>query len=230
MYCIKCGAHLADSEKKCPLCETVVYHPDLVREDVPPLYPKGKAPKRASARTYLCGAVAILLFIPLIVTFLSDFLTDGRLDWFGYVGGGLIISYLIFILPFWFKRPNPVIFVPCDFAACALFLLYVNLVTEGGWFLTLALPVSLVAALIACTLATLLRYLRGGKLYVIGGSMMALGALVLMIELLMDYTFQMHFTGWSLYPFVTLFLVGGLVVYIAASRPLRERLEKVLFF
>ena len=29
MYCIKCGVKLADTEKKCPLCGTVVYHPEF---------------------------------------------------------------------------------------------------------------------------------------------------------------------------------------------------------
>ena len=29
MYCIKCGVELADTEKQCPLCGTLVYHPEL---------------------------------------------------------------------------------------------------------------------------------------------------------------------------------------------------------
>lgn len=29
MYCIKCGVKLADSEKKCPLCNTIVCHPEF---------------------------------------------------------------------------------------------------------------------------------------------------------------------------------------------------------
>ena len=30
MYCVKCGVELADSEKKCPLCGTPVFHPDIL--------------------------------------------------------------------------------------------------------------------------------------------------------------------------------------------------------
>ena len=33
MYCIKCGAKLESSEKICPLCETKVYHPDILIEE-----------------------------------------------------------------------------------------------------------------------------------------------------------------------------------------------------
>ena len=29
MYCVKCGVELAESERKCPLCKTPVYYPDL---------------------------------------------------------------------------------------------------------------------------------------------------------------------------------------------------------
>ena len=34
------------------------------------------------------------------------------------------------------QRPNPVIFVPADFVAIGLYLLYINFATGGHWFLT----------------------------------------------------------------------------------------------
>ena len=37
MYCVRCGVKLADTEEKCPLCGTTVYHPDIRREEVFPL-------------------------------------------------------------------------------------------------------------------------------------------------------------------------------------------------
>ena len=37
MYCIQCGVKLADTEKQCPLCGTVVFHPDLPRPEAEPL-------------------------------------------------------------------------------------------------------------------------------------------------------------------------------------------------
>ena len=39
MYCVKCGVELADTENKCPLCGTSVYHPDIVRDKAEPTYP-----------------------------------------------------------------------------------------------------------------------------------------------------------------------------------------------
>ena len=111
MYCVKCGVKLADTEKKCPLCETVAYHPDIKRDHAEELYPKGKMPKPESGREVLCGVILILFMIPIAITFFSDILYDGELDWFGYVAGGLAIAYLTFAFPMWFQRPNPVILV-----------------------------------------------------------------------------------------------------------------------
>ena len=230
MYCVNCGVKLADTEKKCPLCETAVYHPDLARGKAEALFPEDKMPKRGSLRALLCGAVIILFMIPMVTTLLSDVRRDGELDWFGYVAGGLLLAYIVLALPLWFKKPNPVIFVPCDFAAAALYLLYVSIATGGGWYLTFALPIVGGSAIIACTFVTLTHYLKRGKLYVLGGSVMALGVLTVVIELLIDLTFTLPFIGWSLYPLISMLLVGGLLIYLAISGTAREWLERLLFF
>ena len=120
MYCIKCGVKLADTEKKCPLCETVVYHPDLEQIVERPLYPNNKMPHSSSGAKALNGVVMILFFIPLLTSFFADILHDGSMGWFGYVAGALAVFYVAFALPLWFKKPNPVIFVPCNFITAAL--------------------------------------------------------------------------------------------------------------
>ena len=130
MYCIKCGVELADSEKKCPLCNTLVCHPDFKQPQKTGLYPDNKMPMAHSGAKALGGVIIILFLVPLILSFFSDLQKNGRLDWFGYVAGALVVGYVMFALPLWFKKPNPVIFVPCTFAATALYLLYINLITN----------------------------------------------------------------------------------------------------
>lgn len=230
MYCIKCGVKLADSEKKCPLCCTAVCHPDFDTSGAVPLYPLNKIPKSNSRSKVLCGAIIIMFLIPLIVCFFSDLQGDGRLNWFGYVTGALILSYTVFALPLWFKKPNPVIFMPCNFAAAILYLLYINLVTGGDWFLSFAFPVAGGLCLICCTLITLMYYLHTGKLYIIGGAFILLGGLMLLIEFLADITFHLSFIGWSIYPMVVLILFGGLLIYFAINGNAREAMERKLFF
>lgn len=230
MYCIECGVKLGDTEKKCPLCNTAVCHLDYVNRHGKALYPSNKMPQRSSGSKALNGAIIILFLIPLFVCFAADLLFDRRLEWFGYVAGALVLSYIAFALPMWFQKPNPVIFVPCNFAATALYLLYINLATGGTWFLSFALPVTGGLCLITCTVVTLLYYLRKGKLYILGGALMALGAFMLLIEFLMGVTFQLRFIGWSIYPLCVLLSFGSLLIYLAINSAARETLERKLFF
>ncbi len=230
MYCIKCGVKLAKTEKKCPLCNTVVCHPDFEQTAEGALYPSNKMPKRSSGKKALNGAIIILFLIPVVVCFFADLLLDGAINWFGYVFGALALTYIAFALPLWFKKPNPVIFVPCNFVAIGLYLLYINLEAGGKWFLSFALPVTFGLCLITCAVVTLFYYLKRGRLYVLGGAFMALGAFMMLIEFLLVITFSLKFIGWSVYPLVVLLLLGGLLIFLAINKAAREILERKLFF
>lgn len=230
MYCVNCGVKLADTEKKCPLCNTVVYHPDIKQKDAPPLYPPDKMPKASKSPKSLNGVLLILFFIPMLISFVSDWQSDGSLSWFGFVAGGLILGYIAFILPLWFRKPNPVIFVSCNFVAITLYLLYIDLATDGGWFLSFAFPVTFGFCSIICTIVTLLYYLRKGKLYIWGGAFIAVGAFMPLIEWLLDITFGFNFIGWSIYPMIACVLLGAVMIYLAINRTAREFVERRLFF
>lgn len=230
MFCVNCGVRLADTEKKCPLCDTVVYHPDLKREDTRPLYPPNKVPRAKPKSKVFNGAVIILFLIPMLVSLISDWQPDGVLSWFGFVAGALVLGYVVFALPLWFQKPNPVVFVPCYFVAAAIYLLYINSATKGDWFFRFALPVTGGLCVITCTVVTLLHYLQKGRLYIWGGAFIAMGAFVLLIELLLGITFHVNFVGWSVYPLIVLVLLGGVLIYLAINRTAREMMERKLFF
>jgi len=229
VYCVNCGVKLADTEKECPLCRTVVFHPALQQEDVRPLYPKDRKPKMPPNSRVFNGVVLILFLIHMLVCFLSDIRTDGVLNWFGFVCGALVLGYIAFALPFWFRRPNPVIFVPCTFAATVLYLLYIDLYTNGGWFLRFAFPVVGVLGVIVCAVVTLMYYLRRGYLYILGGGLIALGAWILLNEFLLMITFSLRFIGWSIYPLIVLTLLGGALIYLAIDDSARKAMERKLF-
>ena len=141
-----------------------------------------------------------------------------------------MVAYVAFALPLWFKKPNPVIFVPCTFVAIGLYLLYINLATGGNWFMHFAFPIVGGMGLILCAVVTLLYYIRRGRLYILGGAFMALGVFVMLIEFLMGITFHLQFVGWSIYPLVVLVLLGGLLIYFAINDSAREIMERKLFF
>lgn len=230
MYCIKCGVKLAQSEEKCPLCGTVVYHPDIKADFSPPLYPKNKVPKPKPNSKVVCGALLIMFLIPIFITLFADKQRDGVFNWSGYVVGALLLGYIAIALPFWFRRPNPVIFVPCDFAAVTLYLLYINLAMGGDWFLSFAFPIMGGIGLITTAVVTLVYYLRRGLLYIFGGAFILLGAFMPLVEFLLGITFGLAFIGWCVYPFVACFFLGGMLIYLAINESAREAMERKLFF
>lgn len=229
MYCINCGVKLGDTEQVCPLCGTDPLNPNMERKHIRPLYPENRYPGIRPRIGAVNGTILALFLLPLLITFLVDWRVDGKLNWFGFAAGGLLLAYAVFALPIWFRDPNPVIFVPCDFAAAALYLLYIDLITGGGWFLSFAFPVTCVFALIVTSVIALRRYLRKGSLYIFGGAFMALGGTMLLIEYLLDITFGRAFVGWSIYPLAVLILLGGLLIYLAIDRSAREVMERKLF-
>ena len=230
MYCVNCGVKLESSEDICPLCGTEVYHPNFCIDRDRQLYPKGRMPEIKHHSATFNGAVIIMFLIPIVVSFLADFHFDREIKWFGYVLGALVMGYTAFALPLWFKSPNPVIFTPCLFAESIGYLLYINCITDGDWFLSFAFPVAGGFGIIATTVVTLLYYLKKGKLYIWGGAFILTGGFIVMIEFFMSITFDKKFLGWSLYPLAVLVLLGGLLLYLAINKSAREVMERKLFF
>ena len=230
MYCINCGVKLADTEKRCPLCGTVVFHPELNRPEAEPLYPQDQVPVPKVNSRIANVIVTAAFLLPILITLLCDLQMNGGVTWSGFVIGALRAGYVILVLPTWFRKPNPVIFVPCGFVAVGLYLLYISLATGGHWFLSFGFPVTGAVGLIVTTVVTLLRYVRRGRLYVFGGAAIALGAFMPVMELLMNLTFHFQkFKWWSLYPMIPLVLLGGVLIFLAAYRPARESMERKFF-
>ena len=230
MYCINCGVKLADTEKRCPLCGTVVFHPELNRPEAEPLYPQDQVPVPKVNSRIANVIVTAAFLLPILITLLCDLQMNGGVTWSGFVIGALVVGYVILVLPTWFRKPNPVIFVPCGFLAVGLYLLYISLASGGPWFLSFAFPVVGAVGLIVTTVVTLLRYVRRGRLYVFGGAAIALGAFMPVMELLMNLTFHFQkFKWWSLYPMIPLVLLGGVLIFLAAYRPARESMERKFF-
>ena len=230
MYCISCGVKLADSEKKCPLCGLEVYHPKLQRTVAEGAYPAHQYPQKEVSPWGIRMLVLTAFLLPLLIVVLCDLPVHKQITWSGYVIGALVLLYTVAILPLWFKAPNPVIFVPIDFAVVGTYLLYINYAVQGRWFLSFAFPLTGFFALLITAIITLNRYVRRGRLYIYGGASIALGLFLPIIELLMYITFdRVSFTYWSFYPMGTMVLFGLFLIFLGICRPAREVMERKFF-
>ena len=231
MYCINCGIELSDGQKICPICQTRVYHPDLKKSDALPTYPRRAFKSEEINIKGLLFVVTILHLIPIIFSIIFDLNLNGRIDWTGYVVGAVLLIYVTAVLPMWFKNPNPVIFTPCSLLTMVVFLWYINFTVEGGWFWTLAFPISLMFSGIVITMVTLLRYIKRHRLYIFGGGFIATGIAITFIEFFIHLTYEIQHDGfiWSLYPLVFLAIIGLTLIVIEIVKPFKESLKKVFF-
>ena len=53
---------------------------------------------------------------------------------------------------------------------------------------------------------------------------------VLTVELFMVSHFDVTFKGWSIYPLISLVVLGGLLIFLAINGIAREKLERRIFF
>ena len=138
MYCIHCGVELSDSETVCPLCGTRVFHPDLPRQQgEPPFPPEPSAHPEEVNRSGALFILTMLAVLPIVICILCDWSLNGTIVWSGFASGGVLLLYILAVLPLWFKRPDPVVFVPVDFAAIGVYLLYIDLasVQKGSYII-----------------------------------------------------------------------------------------------
>lgn len=230
MYCINCGVKLGDTEKECPLCGIRVFHPELDRKEAEPLYPPHRYPAPQVSSRAAQIVVTTFFLMAVLITIVIDLQVNRAVTWSGFVLGAVLVAYVTVVLPFWFRKPYPVVFVPCSFVAVGLYLLYINFATGGSWFLSFAFPVTLTVGLIVTAEVTLLRYLKKGRLYIVGGTFIAFGAFMPLLEYLIYSAFDRpRFVWWSLYPLIVLALLGGMLIFLAICRPARETMERKFF-
>lgn len=231
MYCVKCGVELGDNEELCPLCKTPVYHP-IVKQ----LKTEHKYPAYVSAGSESFSKLGIMFIITfafaicLLVCAVCDISINDGVTWSGYAVGAMILFYVAFVLPAWFVRPSPAIFVPVSFAACALYLCYVCYAVKGNWYLGFALPVILAVCGILTPVTVLRHYVKRGALYVYGGAFIAASVFCVFLEILIIVNFGLpQKLVWSYYPFIVFFLFGMFLILTAICRPLRESLKRKFF-
>ena len=230
MFCIKCGVELTDGQSICPVCGTKVYHPDVPIKDAPPTYPKKDFESEEFNRKGILFVVTIVSLLIAVLAVMFDVSLNDSATWSGYVAGGLGVFYFCVILPLWFKRITPAIFVPVGFVSILLYLLYIDLHTGGNWFLSFAFPVVGSFGLILTAMATVCHYVRRGWLYTIGGGFIALGGWTLLIELFIHLTFELPgHVIWSPFPCATLAVFGIMLIVIAIVKPLKDLLKRVFY-
>lgn len=230
MYCVKCGVRLRPGVQACPLCGTPVWNPDGdagdTRDNYPDTLPRHHREPNLSALFF----VTVLFALTIAVETAICLKLYGEMRWSGFVAGGVALLYVIAVLPFWFRAPKAVIFVPADHAAAALYVLYICLETGGHWYLSFALPLIGASCLLCAAMICLLKYVGRGRAFIFGGFFLLLGGLMVLIEFLQHVTFGTEMFRWSLFPLAGLGTIGLLLLLAGFIQPMRQALRRRFFF
>jgi len=231
MYCVYCGVKLQDGAKACPLCRTPVPEVYMQPRENPSSY-SDRLPEEE--RKHGLVLAIFLVTMGIIAVCLGCLIyclrTWHEASWSGYVlmTSGLIWVTLLF--PLLFRRYRPMIFLPVDFACVAAFLLYICVKNGGNWFLSFAFPVTGIACLLTLMGVAIFRYIRQGRLRLLGLFFMLIGTSFMLIEFFQHITFGTPMFVWSLYC-VCAFGALGLFLFVATLiPPLHAHLRKTFFF
>ena len=226
MFCVKCGVELAESENKCPLCNTPVYYPESARGELK--FPEFKNEREPINARGLSFVISFFAAIAAVICVICNITVTNELSWSIYAVAALGLAYVIFVLPSWFRQPSVAVFVPIDFLAAALFVLVLALKLKADWYFSFALPIIAFFALVISAIVILSYYLRQGYLYIWGGALVLFGVFMPVLEYLLHLNFAIRGGfHWCFYPFAALVLLGIMLIVIAIVKPFRESLRKI---
>ena len=99
-YCVNCGVKLAKSEKKCPLCNTKIINPNIVKEEYVPAY-ASQIEKFNSINIKFIAKLSITVFLLLAaITMLCDLIITKSISWSLYVLFAIVYIITHFIFAF----------------------------------------------------------------------------------------------------------------------------------
>ncbi len=233
-YCVHCGVELADSEEKCPLCFTPVCDPSRTKKSGEvPLYPEKTEffPSRINRR-FLSFLFSLALLIPFGVVIVIDLLTGpGKITWSLYVLGAEICLWTVFVFPVLCPGIPAYVYILLDYGSACLYLLLIETAAEkSGWFVPLALPLTLSACAATLICAFILQRKKSGTIGKLGWICFTVSFLVTGVDVLIKHYVSSSFVpGWSLCAAAPLLVFSILLIIISKSARVNEWIKKNLF-
>jgi len=229
--CASCGVLVEDGIDECPLCGEPVTEKRrrereaaTERENV--LRPGAEVPPEdeetvRSAKIWLFEMVWLVAFTAGIIIFAADFASGFELGWSLYPLLAIGFVYLFVSAMIGFSR-TPGLLIVVQTAVVAGFLLVLDVLVDGGWFVSLALPIALlVAILIGASILAISKFhlnaLQGVAVVFLASGFGSVG-----LELIITTARESQtLVSWSLIAFACTLSVFVLILFI--NKRLKER-------
>lgn len=145
-YCVNCGVELAESSNKCPLCDTPVINPNVIKMGkTDPPFPERIVIPKATKNKFSAIIISLLILLPNIVCIITNLLFTPTILWSIYVVSTSAMFWLLFIFPFLMKSKRKYLTIAVDAIATAayIFIFYYYNSARTGWFWKVAVPLDL---------------------------------------------------------------------------------------
>jgi hypothetical protein len=199
----------------------------LKESSYPDRYPRAE---KQSGKILALGLVTVILVAAALGCLIFCLKSTGKVGWSGIAALGMVLGWVWTILPMLFRRWRPMIFLPIDFACLGGYLLYICANTGGNWFLSFAFPVTGIACILTLLGVTIFRYIRKGRLRLLGLYLVLIGCSFMLVEFFQSITFQTPMWVWSLYCVCGFGLLGLFLFIATLIPPLHAHLRKTFFF
>jgi len=231
MYCVYCGVRLQDGAAECPLCHTPVTAAPMPERKQAASY-SNRYPRleKQSGKFLVLGLVTVILTAAALGCLIFCLKSTGEVGWSGIAALGMALLWVWGVLPLFFSRWRPMIFLPVDFACLGGYLLYLCVNTGGHWFLSFAFPVTLMAAVLTLAGVAMMRYIVQGRLRLMSLLLIAIGLSFMLVEFFQHITFGTPMFVWSLYCVSGFCLIGFFLFIASLIPPLRSALRRKFFF
>ena len=158
-YCVNCGVELDENAKRCPLCDTPVYHPDALHAaDEKSFFAEKKEEIAPVSNREVALLLSTMLVSVAVCCSVLNFFLRASHTWSLYVIGAAVMLWIWLVLPLVAKRIPPWVALPVDVAAVGLYVFLIAIDLNGMvWFRGLVLPILASAVVILLVLCFLLR-------------------------------------------------------------------------
>lgn len=144
-YCVNCGVELDATLKKCPLCETIVYHPGKMEVNTQETFPKKKGEVETVSKKESIIFVSILLFTIAVTCALLNILVYNRNWWSIPVNGVCITLWVFFMAAIFCEKITVYGMLLLDAIAIGNYLFMISLITSSDhWVIMIGLPILVV--------------------------------------------------------------------------------------
>lgn len=234
-YCVNCGVELDDSAEKCPLCDTPVINPNIKKDEdadlSTPYSKRSFEPAKVSSR-YLAGMLSFILLVPNVISAITNMVMPDTGNWAVYVNGSSAMVFILFLVPFLFRKKYPYLIIAADTCAAAayVFLMQIYIVPGASWYLRVALPFIVFAGAVTAAFYAWATHKKRDWPYIVTAVLLCIASGSVLFDVLFHLCFGTQ------YIFGSSFIIAGscavliiFFVFVAKNRKFRAWLTRKMF-